>query len=626
MSSLRSFLLILGLYLSVTLAAQFSPFSFALLTDIHVAPNARTAIEDLRNSVNEINHISGIDFVLVSGDITDCGDRPSMELVKQELDRLRVPYYVTSGNHETKWSESGCTAFSKVFGSDRFELLHKGVYFLGFNSGPVIKMADGHVAPQDMSWLEHNLMEKTSRDNAVRYIIPVTHYPLQEGDVDNWFDVTDVLRRFNVQCVVGGHYHRNLLFNCDGIPDVLCRSNLRGKAPVGGYTIISLADDSIRFNEKVIGAEAVKWLSLPLSTVHYDSPNPALRPDYSCNTEYPQVQHRWQTELGIGLYAAPVTDNKRVFIGDDEGNFHCLSFCNGKKKWTAKTGSRIISTAALSDGKVVVGSTDGNIYCYKARNGRLLWKVCTTAAVMGCPVIENGVVYIGGSDSCFRALRLSDGSELWKFAGLKGYVETKPCIYECKIYFGAWDCNFYCLDLADGHLLWSWNNGMTSDKYSPAAVWPVASHGRIFITAPDRVFTALDANTGQVVWRTKQHVVRETAGLSEDGMKVFSRCMWDSIVAMDATADRPVTLWKTNGAYGYDHNPSMLIERQGVIIFGTKNGLLHGVDAATGEILWRHKLGNSVINTICPLTGNRCIVSSSDGKVTFINVSPQKKR
>lgn len=624
MKYLRLYLIIVVLCLGQILKAEFTPFTFALLTDIHVSRTAHSALEDLQNSVNEINQTRGIDFVIVSGDITDSGDRASMELVKTELDRLRVPYHITSGNHETKWSDSGCTDFARVFGSDRFEFVHKGVYFIGFNSGPVIKMSDGHVAPQDIAWLSGNLELKTKRDNSVRYIIPVTHYPLQEGDVDNWYEVTDVLRRYNVQCVIGGHYHRNLLFNCDEIPDVLCRSNLRGNAKVGGYTIISLDSDSIRFSEKVIGKDSVKWLSLPFGKRQYGEPNMALRPDYSCNDEYPEVTHLWQTNIAIGLYSAPVIDKKRVFIGDDEGNFNCLSLRNGKKKWSVPTGNRIISAAAVDGRRVVFGSTDGGIYCLNTRNGKQLWKFETDYAVMGCPLIVDGVVYIGGSDSCFRALSLADGHEIWKFSGLKGYVETKPCIYEGKIYFGAWDCHFYCLNMADGKLVWKWSNGMSSDKYSPAAVWPVAAQGKIFITAPDRVFTALDAATGEVVWRTKQHVVRETVGLSEDGKTVFSRCMWDSVVAIDATADKPVTIWKTNAAYGYDHNPSMLIEREGIVIFGTKNGLLFGLDASSGKILWKHKLGNAFLNTICPISKNRCIVSSADGKLTYIKVDSKK--
>ena len=61
------------------------------------------------------------------------------------------------GNHETKWSDSGCTAFGEIFGGERFDFEHKGFLFLGFNSGPLMRMAYGHVVPQDIRWMTEEM-------------------------------------------------------------------------------------------------------------------------------------------------------------------------------------------------------------------------------------------------------------------------------------------------------------------------------------------------------------------------------------------------------------------------------------------------------------------------------------
>lgn len=60
-------------------------------------------------------------------------------------------------------------------------------------------------------------------------MILVTHYPLMDGDVDNWYEVTDAVRPYNVRLFIGGHYHSNRDLRYDGIPGVLMRSNLRDK-------------------------------------------------------------------------------------------------------------------------------------------------------------------------------------------------------------------------------------------------------------------------------------------------------------------------------------------------------------------------------------------------------------
>mgnify|MGYP002519775269 FL=1 len=160
--------------------------------------------------------------------------------------------------------------------------------------------------------------------------------------------------------------------------------------------------------------------------------------------------------------------------------------------------------------------------------------------------------------------------------------------------------------------------GKGNPKLSPASVWPVAADGKIFITAPDRYFTCLDAETGAVVWRTNQYKVRETVGLSEDGKTVYSKCMWDTIVAMDATTQAPVTRWASHGDFGYEHNPAMPLEKDGTLWVSTKNGLLLGMDAQTGKVLFRHKIGNSILNTPLPLSGTECIFTSSEGTITYI--------
>ena len=592
-------------------------FSFALLTDTHISSSNPRPMEDLQRSIAEINQNPAIEFVVVTGDLTENGDRASIQAIKDELEKLNVPYYAASGNHETTWSESGVMDFSRVFGDSRFAFTHNGMYFIGFNSGPVIRMADGHVAPQDIAWLKHNLDSVSAAGDAPIFVF--THYPLRNGDVDNWYDVTDVLREHNVQCIMGGHYHRNLLFECDGIADVLNRSNLRDKDGVNGYSIISITD-SIRFNEKRIGEEAKHWLSLPFEQKTYGASDQALRPNFDVNKKYANVKRVWHKALKGGIYSTPVTDGKSLFIGDDVGVMYSLNLRSGKTNWSFDTGMRIVGSPAVSEGVVVFGSANYNIYGLDAETGKELWHITTQQAVMGAATIHEGIAYIGGGDGRMFAIDIKTGKVKWTFDELKNYVLTRPLVYNDKLYFGCWDTYMYALNLADGSLAWKWNNGNGNTKLSPASVWPVAANGKLFITAPDRYFTCLDAETGEQVWRTKEYKVRETVGLSEDGQTVYSKCMWDTIVAMDATTHEPITRWATHADFGYEHNPAMPLEKNGTLWVSTKNGLLLGMDAQTGKVLWRHKIGNSILNTPLPLSAKECVFTSSEGTITYIRV------
>ncbi|HPC26424.1 MAG TPA: serine/threonine protein kinase, partial [Paludibacteraceae bacterium] len=70
--------------------------------------------------------------------------------------------------------------------------------------------------------------------------------------------------------------------------------------------------------------------------------------------------------------------------------------------------------------------------------------------------------------------------------------------------------------------------------------------------------------------------------------------------------------------FGYDHNPNMLIERNGVIVFATKNGLLVGINAKDGSVNWKHKIGNSIINTVSFISNNEFIITTTEGVIARI--------
>lgn len=606
--------------------AQQIAFRFAQLTDIHLSPSNPNPTEDLLRSIAQINATDSIDFVLVTGDITEEGDRATMEKVKSCLDLLKVKYYVALGNHETKWSDSGCTAFGEIFGGERFDFEHKGFLFLGFNSGPLMRMAYGHVVPQDIRWMTERMNQYNTGDpQQNKPVILVTHYPMIEGDVDNWYEVTDAVRPYNIRLFIGGHYHRNRDLRYDGIPGVLMRSNLRDKDGKPGYGIYEITKDSIRVYTQRIGEPKKQWAGFSLTESYYERNGKAEKyPDFSVNKEYPQVKEQWITKTGVGIYCSPAVEKDKVFIGDDMGYLTAYALKDGKALWRFQSGKRIVGTPAVSEGIVVFGSADCKIYGLNAQNGNLLWTVETSEPVLGAVTIDNGTAYIGASDHTFRAINTCNGEIKWTFTGVKGYIETKPLVTDSKVIFGAWDNTLYALNKADGRELWKWTGGLTRMHFSPAAVWPVAAEGKVFITDPQRAMTAIEIETGNTVWRTFQSMVRETIGLSEDGERIYSKTMNDSIVCYSTKGSHPHELWASNVGFGYEHAPSMQVEKDGIVFGSTKEGLIFALEAKTGKVLWKHKIGNSLISTVVPLSGNRILFTATGEEAGLLKFKIKK--
>ena len=608
---------LLACLLPIVVQAQRGTFRFAQLTDVHFSPNNPNPTEDLLRSIAQINATDSIDFVLVTGDLTEEGDRVTLEKVKSCLDLLKAKYYVALGNHETKWSDSGCTAFGEIFGGERFDFEHKGFLFLGFNSGPLMRMAYGHVVPQDISWMTEE-MEKAGK---AKPVILVTHYPMIEGDVDNWYEVTDAVRPYNVRMFIGGHYHRNRDLRYDGIPGILMRSNLRDKDGKPGYGIYEVTQDSILIYAQRIGEPKKQWAALSLTDSYYDPQGKADKyPDFSVNKEFSQVKEQWIVQTGAGIYCSPAVDKETAFVGDDLGHLTAYTLKSGKKLWSFQSDKRIVGTPAASDGIVVFGSADCRIYGLNVKDGSLRWTVEASEPVLGAVTIDKGIAYIGASDQKFRAIDIQTGKVVWTYDGVKGYIETKPLITEDKVIFGAWDNTLYALNKADGKELWKWTGGLTRMHFSPAAVWPVAAAEKVFITDPQRAMTAIEIETGNTVWRTFRSMVRETIGLSEDGERVYSKTMNDSIVCYSTQGDTPKELWASNVGFGYEHAPSMQVEKDGVMFGSTKEGLIFALEARTGKVLWKHKIGNSLISTVVPLNGQQVLFTATSGEVGLLKI------
>ena len=64
----------------------------------------------------------------------------------------------------------------------------------------------------------------------------------------------------------------------------------------------------------------------------------------------------------------------------------------------------------------------------------------------------------------------------------------------------------------------------------------------------------------------------------------------------------------------------MLAEKDGVCFSSTKNGLIIAIDGKTGRLLWIHKVGNTLINTIVPVSSRELYFTNEDGFVGRLEV------
>lgn len=589
----------------VTAVCQAQELRFAFITDCHYSEGSEN-VGALRDCIADINSAEPVDFVLFGGDITDFGTDEEIASVKKIFDELKYEYYVVAGNHDSKWSESGCNTFLKVFGYEHFEFEKGGWRFLGCNCGPDMRMAPALLPKESMLWLEGLEGGKKS--------VFVNHYP-QDSSVLNYFDVTRQLKRAGVQWEIGGHWHSNHELDYDGIPAVLCRSSYNNGT---GYSVVSLGESYVKVSERVLvdgkWQTRAPWYEKDLApvedkTVYDENGLPESYPwmRYDVNEEYPQVEKIWSLSDESNIVGGFAKTCRKAFYATSAGTVKAVRVRDGKELWHRVLPGKVFSTPAVKGRKLVVGCTDGNIYCLRTSDGKVLWSVKAEKSVLGTALIHKGTAYIGASDGHFRAIKLSDGSLVWDASGIEGFVESTPFVDDSQVVFGTWARKLYSLNTKDGSVQWVWEAPKPTRMCSPAATVPVKSAGRIFVAIPDRKVYALDAASGKLLFWVDGG--REAIGLSSDGTTVYAKTMFGRSYAFKADVSvanvgengqlNPDALdWNAPNRMGYEISPTALVETGGVLLVPSDKGNVIAQDALTGEWLWAHKISTALVNPV----------------------------
>ena len=570
---------------------------FAILSDIHVTPgNANEG--KLKEAVAEING-TDVDAVIVSGDLTNEGSDVQLRNVKSILDGITKPLYVIPGNHENNWSQSACKTFNDLWGNDRFVFTVGKLVVIGMNCGPFMKMGDGHIKQEDLTWLDKTLSEMVKPGMKV---LSINHYPLLD-DLDNYRDYADILKKYLVITHVNGHWHRWRQYETDGIIGLMVRCLDMGDGDYG-YTLmdVDLDHDWIHVYNKTLGKERDIRYAYKINTEYYAVPVSATTysvPDgFKVEKVYADNASIF-TRLGI--------DKDNIYFGNSMGYLRVIDKKKAKLKWEYKTESMLFSRPAVADKVVILPTGDKRLIWLDKKTGKVLNEVAAEGPYVADGVIADGVLYQGGFKT-FQAWDVNTKKLLWEYNNINNYCQAEPFVGKKDIIFGAWDTNLRSLDRKSGTLNWSWNNGKTTNLYSPGNVVPAVTENRVVIVAPDRNSTAIDRATGKQLWRHHDNAVkvRESLGLSEDGKRAYAKTMDGTIVAMDTQSDDYHQLWDTDCGFGYEHAPCIVLEMDGFIYAGSRRGMLAVLDAATGKLLFKYKMGSSEVNgfEVDPATGD----------------------
>lgn len=569
--------------LAVSLNA--SAVKIAVLADIHVSPGFKND-EKLREAIAEINS-GDTKLIIVAGDLTDEGTDVQLTNVKSILDGANKPIFVIPGNHENNWSQSACKTFNDLWGNDRFVTETDSLVIVGINCGPYMKMGDGHIKQEDLSWLDNTLAERT---RSGKRVLSVCHYPIMP-DLDNCNDYVSVLQKYPVVSHICGHYHTFKYYKRGDINALICRA-LDMRNGNYGYSILDIDNDSVRLFDKQLGIDPVKVVAYkvdvdiaPLTVTNVDDSSEL--PD---NVKISLV-HRDEASI----FTRVGVDNENVYFGNSLGYAKSVNIASGKVNWSYKTDASLFSRPAVAKNVVIIPTADKRLVWLNKKTGNSEFEWNANGPYVADGIIRGNTLYQGGSKT-FQAWDVKKHKLLWSFDSIFNYCQAEPAIDGNSIAFGAWDTYLRLINRSNGKLQWKWNNGKNINLFSPGNCVPVITPDKVIIVAPDRYMTAIDRNTGRQIWRNNDFKYRESLGVSADGKTAYAKTMDGEIVAVSTVGNEFKLLWKIDAGLGYEHAPCLVVESKGIVFLGSLHGVVVAIDPIAQKTLWRYRLGNSQFN------------------------------
>ena len=176
-------------------------------------------------------------------------------------------------------------------------------------------------------------------------------------------------------------------------------------------------------------------------------------------------------------------------------------------------------------------------------------------------------------------------------------IVSSPVWRDGTVFFGSDDGNVYAVDAATGRQRWM------ARTDGPVPSTPALSGERLFALSYDGRLYALDARTGEVLWKFATEGERRFEARGLHGMQPRTQTFADM----------------------YDVFLSSPLVVDGKVYFGSGDGHVYAVDAATGRLAWKFHT-DDVVHASPAYADGLVVIGSWDGRLYALDAATGAQR
>ena len=611
----RRQLIKLGLLSAVVPRSLFSygraPWSFAVFSDTHYG--VAGTYEKNEVLLREIAALAP-EFAVDVGDLTERAWPEEFDQATRAFSALPYKVHVAPGNHDVRWAPGGPLMFTQRIGPTRQLIRHKDVALLLLDSTVPLSHF-GHIGGPQERWIAEQLR---TLDPATPLFV-FFHHPMgRAAGIDDEFRLTRVLAPYNTKVIFTAHGHADLLWDWNGTVATMNKGLYQGS-----YQFVSVDADAgvIRIARRTTEKPALTPIAeIPFAPQSRKST--AVIADVAEAAPTGNVTKLWEQSLGGGVMSELIVHDGTLYVSAMDGVLYALDARNGRARWQARTGDYLHSSPAIAGNHVVVGSADGNVYAFARSNGRERWRAATKGPVYGTAGFAQGIVAIASGDGVVYGIDNKSGDLRWRYAlepGPSAFAQSPAVTDGRRFYVGAWDQNVYALDARTGREVWRYRASDRGFYYSAAIARPALYQGRLLVPSNDNTLHCIDTNAGTSVW--KQQAPGDKFGYSSPviaGDRIFIGSLGDKgqVHGLDAATGR--ILWTTaTGATIYESSPAIIGDH---IAIGSVNGTLSVLRRSDGAVVGSYRFPPGLFLSTPAVSGNRVYAATFAEKVVALQL------
>jgi outer membrane protein assembly factor BamB len=270
----------------------------------------------------------------------------------------------------------------------------------------------------------------------------------------------------------------------------------------------------------------------------------------------------WQSQAApIGDFTGiPTIVNGVLYENGTESGTWAFNAQTGEKIWNTTFPNdyyRGSSSSPLYVNNILYTIVASGIYALNGSNGTVIWRYPNTVSYATNPIMAGNLLIVGqqSSTSSIIAINAATGVKVWDDT-IYTQICKNPVVYNDLVIFGGADGKIYALNQATGSLAWTKNLNVTSDVFGSAIISPVIYHDLVIVHNRTSGYYGLKAFTGATVWNYAIQTTEVSSPAIGNDRVYFSCSEYPGIKAIALDAATGQVIWKhVFGPSGYTPTP-----------------------------------------------------------------------